>query len=554
MPSMSRFIVLCASLLFVVDALRSEEPRLVVVICVDQFRYDYLVRFDPCFGPGGFRLLLTKGATFVNASYKHAQTSTGPGHAAILSGAYGNSNGIVSNSWYDRVARKRVYCVGDDSTRLIGTTTAGCSPRRFVGSTLGDELRLQSGFRSRVISVSHKDRAAILLGGKFANAAYWMRDSLFTTSTYYRRALPPWVEKFNASGAANRYFGTFWNRALPLPPYDASGPDEAPYEDGADGMGRTFPHRITGSDTSRITRSYYAALLKSPYGNDLLLQFAEAAIEGERLGMRGVSDLLCVSFSGMDYAGHAFGPYSHEILDMAVRTDRVLAAFFTYLEKTIGLRRCVVALTADHGVGPAPEYLQLNVPGADAGRLPSTAIPAAAESALLARYPALSPGTRYIESASAQALYLNDRVLSAAHIPADEAAAVVADALNHHPAVGLALPALLIRTGTHPSPLAAKMSRSFYETRSGDILYVLKPFWLDDGDSLGASHGSPWEGDAHVPLILMGPAIRAGQYTEETSPTDLGPTLSALLGVEFPAGRDGRVLTEALLAPLRPRR
>jgi predicted AlkP superfamily pyrophosphatase or phosphodiesterase len=421
-----------------------------------------------------------------------------------------------------------------------------------VGSTLGDELRLQSGFRSKVIAVSHKDRAAILMAGRLANAAYWMRDSAFTTSSYYCDTLPAWVTAFNASGVINRYFGSVWERALSPNAYAGLGPDDAPWEDGADGMGVAFPHRITGSDPQHITRSYYTALIRSPFGSDALLRFAEAAVQGEQLGSRGVTDLLCISFSGTDYVGHAFGPLSHEVFDMAVRMDRTLAALFAFLDRAIGLDRCVIALSADHGVGPAPEALLAHAPGTRVGRLPGSVITQLANEALRVRFAALPPRGDLVAASQSFNLYLDGPLLTRAGVDTSDAAEVVAAALNRHPAVALALSARRLREGNHPSPLAMKMRRSFFEGRSGDVVYALKPYWYEDDDHTGASHGTPWEYDAHVPLLLFGKGIRPGAYASEASPVDLAPTLAALLGVEFTAGSDGAVLEQALVQPVPP--
>jgi hypothetical protein len=235
------------------------RPKLVVVITLDQFPYEYLTRFEKHLGPAGFRRLLN-GAVFANATYKHANTSTGPGHAVLLSGTYGRTNGIVSNAWYDRVGRRRVYCVEDKSVQLLGSDAEGRSPANFVGLTYGDMLRINTAFHAKVVSLSNKDRAAILTGGKFANIALWMRDSLFVSSTYYTRMLPLWVQKFNTSGKINSYFGSVWGKSLPAAAYEEVDRDDAPYEEDNDRFGRTFPHTICGKDLRAITSSYYNAL------------------------------------------------------------------------------------------------------------------------------------------------------------------------------------------------------------------------------------------------------------------------------------------------------
>jgi predicted AlkP superfamily pyrophosphatase or phosphodiesterase len=521
-------------------------PRLVVVITLDQFPYEYLVRFGPWFGSGGIRRLMTGGANFTHATYKHAITLTAPGHAVILSGTYGNQNGIVVNTWYDIAAHKSVYCVDDSSVAVLGAPGGGKSPANFIGSTYGDELRLTTGFRSKVIAISHKDRAAVLTGGKLANGVYWMTDSVYVSSTYYMNALPAWVRAFNASGAVNACFGRVWKMRVPPEALAGVDADDVPYEDGGNGMGRTFPHLITGDNRRAITPSFYHALLESPYGNGILASFAEAAVRGEQLGRRGVTDLLAVSFSSADYAGHAFGPHSREALDMAVATDSILADFLSFLDSEVGAGSYIVALTSDHGVAPIPEYILKHQPGMEAGRVPSDSISMRCEDALNARWGKPPSNLRWIEQMTDRNIYFRRSVLQEFHASLDEAARVAAAGLRGLRGIGAVYTRSEIETGASRSPLDEKTKRSYYPLRSGDLLFMLKPYFLQGNDHHGTSHGEPYEYCTHVPLIVMGRGITPGTYAFEVSPADLAPTLSALTGVEFTAQGEGRVLTEAL--------
>lgn len=528
------------------DAEVFPAPRLVVVISLDQFPFEYLTRFAPYFGKDGFLRLSRGGANFINASYKHASNLTGPGHAVILSGAYGNQNGIIANSWYDLQTRSTVYCVDDKSVTMVGAPGKGRSPANFIGATYGDELRLHNGFRSKVISVSHKDRAAILLGGKLANGVYWMSDSLFVTSTYYDSTLPPWVRAFNASGKLNSYFGREWKQRLPEAAFAGTDVDDAPYEHPDPGFGRTFPHPITGNDGARITPSYYSALATSPFGSECLAAFAKAAVRGEHLGTRGVTDLLCVSFSSPDYVGHAFGPHSREAMEMAVATDGIVADFLGFLDAAFGKGNYIVALTSDHAVSPVPEYILAHVPNADAGRVSPDSIASRCEGALTARFGAPPAGQKWIARSVDRNIYFDPKTLAAANVSADAAAQTVVPALCSLRGVAAAFTRAQLAEGSSPSVLLQKAARSFHPLRSGDLFLVMKPHYFEGRGSEGTSHGEPYDYSAHVPLLLMGPGIRVGTYAGEMSPADLGPTLSALTGVEFPAGREGRVLNEAL--------
>lgn len=543
---LSLFLALLSALFTYPAAGQPPPPRLVVVITIDQFPYEYLVRFGPWFGAGGFRRLMAGGANFTHASYKHAITLTGPGHAVILSGSYGNQNGIVGNSWYDIDAHAPVYCVEDTTAKIVGAAGPGRSPANFIGSTYGDELRITTGFRSKVIAISHKDRAAILTGGKLANAAYWIADSSFVTSTYYMDALPGWVRAFNSSGAVNDYFGRFWHSRVPQEAFLGTDADDVPYETGGAGLGRTFPHPITGGNSRAITSSFYDAVLTSPYGNEILASFAKAALRGEQLGRRGVTDLLAVSFSSNDYVGHAFGPQSREALDMSVATDSIIADFLSFLDAELGAGSYIVALTSDHGVSPTPEYLLRQRPGTDAGRVPSDSISARCEAALNARWGTPPSGLRWIERMIDRNIYFRRAVLQELRAAPEEAARVAAGALARLRGIAAAYTRGQIETGAPRSPLDEKVKRSYHPLRSGDLMFVLKPYFLQGSAPRGTSHGEPYPYSAHVPLIIMGAGVTPGWFAIDTSPADLAATLSALTGIEFTAQGEGRVLTEAL--------
>lgn len=523
------------------------RPRLVVVISLDQFRFDYLTRFNSYFGTGGFKYLMKNGANFTNAEYKHAFNMTGPGHAVILTGCYGNQNGIVTNSWYDQKNHRSVYCVADSNVSILGAGGNGRSPANLIAPTFGDELRLHTGFTSKVVSVSHKDRAAILMGGKLANGAFWMSESLFVSSSYYMNELPAWVRKFNASGKINSYFGKVWKRTLPDEAYAMLDVDEPPYESAPGAMGRGFPHPIRGTDSLHVTKSYYEALLASPFGLEILSAFARAAIEGEHLGSGKFTDLLCISFSSTDYVGHPFGPNSREVMEMAVQTDRVLADLFTYLDRRIGLKNIFIVLTSDHGVTPIPEYIKSQYPRADVGRIAHKSITDACANWLDNAFGLSENHESWIRKVVDGNIYLDRELIAERNLNLDRVASVLADSLRqlHEIAVALSSGELFLRNGN--SPIEAKLKRSYYPSRSGEVLFALRPyFYLEDGTE-GAEHGYPYDQDAHVPLIMLGEGIAKGTYPTESSPADIGPTLSALLGIEFPAAREGRVLTEGLI-------
>jgi hypothetical protein len=511
------------------------RPRLVVVIAVDQLRADYIDRFRPWFGPGGFNLFLQRGARFAQARHRHATTSTCPGHAVILTGSYGEVNGIVANEWYDTRSRRPMYCAEDQSVQLVGAGGPGRSPRNLFGATLGDVLKTATAGRSRVVTVAGKDRSAIMLGGHLADAAYWLVDTAFVTSTYYRPDLPAWAREFNASGAISGYFGRSWDRLLPPAAYQMMGPDDEPAERDAAGMGRTFPHRLAGLE----------AFDNSPFPNDVVADFAMRAVAAEGLGRDTVPDLLGLSFSANDYVGHTYGPDSHEVMDVTLRLDRTLQRLFRFLDRTIGFGGVAIVLTADHGVSPMPEVLRRLHPGTSvARRLDPAIIETAARTALSTRYGPL-PAPGWILYHSPPLIYLNRAALATRNVPVEDAERVVQAAVRAVPGVHEVLTGSEL-TRQRAAGVGTDAVHSHHPARSGDLYYMLEPYWQADAGSTGADHGSTWRYDQQVPLLWFGAGIKPGVRQEPAEIVDVAPTLAALLGLVGPGGAQGRVLTPAL--------
>ena len=509
-----------------------------MVIAVDQLRADHLERFRPYFGAAGFNLFLKRGAWFTSARHEHALTETCPGHAVMLTGSYGMVNGVTANEWYDPRLGRAVYCAEDSTVSLTGGVGEGRSPRLLIGATVGDLLKTETTGRSRVITVSAKDRAAIMLGGKLADAAYWIVSGAFVTSTYYRPQLPAWVGQFNASRPLSRYVGTQWGRLLPAAAYAEMGPDDEPFEGDAARLGRTFPHPITSADAVDYT----------PFVDDVVAEFAMRAVTAERLGGDTIPDLLGVSFSATDRVGHVFGPDSHEILDQVVRLDRTLTRLFAFLDRTVGLDNVILALTADHGVAPAPEVAALGRPGAGPRRLAPAIVDSAASRALSARFGA-APKPGWIAYDGAPLLSLNRAALAARRVALADAAAVAAAAIRDVPGVSEVLTGdelARLRVAALFGGPASEAVRSYYPGRGADLYYFLEPYWLAIGGPTGTTHGSPWRYDQQVPLLWFGRGIRPGVYRGPAAVADLAPTLSALLGLTAPGGAQGRVLAEAL--------
>jgi len=526
------------------DTLR---PRLVVVISIDQFRADYLQRFRRFFGPGGFNLLLREGADFSEAQYQHSITQTCPGHAVILTGSYANANGIVANNWYNPELRRAEYCAADTSAQLIGSSKEGRSPRNLLVSTVGDELKRATGGRSKVIAIAGKDRSAIMMGGHQADAAYWTEDTLVVTSSYYMKALPSYVIRFNNQGEITRYRGRRWSHILPASAYTLAGRDNVAAEEDVGGMGRTFPHTI---GAGRSNNDFIEAFGTSPFENEVLVDLAMEVIRSEGMGQDADPDLLALGFSANDLVGHSFGPDSHEVLDMTVRTDRLLEKFFAFLIEQVGRDNLVIALTSDHGVAPLPELLRQRQPRINAARIDPAVIATAAERALLTRFgtpraPSWVSRPNWIMYQGWPFLYLNLPALEDRAIQVEAAESVAKQAVQGVPGVAQVFTATELAQQRN-SRVHSRSELSYYPGRSGQLFYVLAPYLLPESQPAGTTHGSPWTYDSHVPLLLFGKGIRAGKYPGSVGVADLAPTLSSILEIPAPSGSAGKVLDEAL--------
>ena len=553
--SMRKLLVLLGAGLLALPAGAEEKqpPRLAVVISVDQMRADYLGRFRPYLGEGGFKRLLEGGADFRNCHYRHAVTKTAPGHATILSGVHANVHGIVANEWLDRSTFIQGNNVEDVAAPLVGlpprldryanatfAAKAGRSPRNFLGETVGDRLKARYGAAAKVFGVADKDRAAILMPGPKADGAYWTEEGRFVTSTYYRRELPAWLEKFNAERGAAQHFGEVWDRLLDPAIYErVQGPDNAPGEQGEDGLPVTFPKKLDGGSTV-LTNRFFDAFDHAPVNNELVEDMAERLVEHEHLGEDDTPDLLCVGFSQTDKAGHAYGPDSQEVMDSYLRLDRTLADFFAFLDRKVGLAHCVIVLTADHGVAPLPERIQREQGPAAAGRLAGAALDTFVKAALNAAFGPL-PDNVYWAVRDNSGYHLNPAALAAKQLAAPVVGAKLREILLQHPMIAAAYTREQL-TGPDPLDEFGEMERlSFYPPRGTDVVYIPKPYFIERTPA-GSTHGTPYEYDTHVPQVWFGAGVKPGVHPERVAVEDIAPTLAAMLGVELPPAAHGKNL------------
>jgi predicted AlkP superfamily pyrophosphatase or phosphodiesterase len=545
-----------------------KRPALTVVISIDQFRADYLTRFADLFLParqpdgrvGGFRYLMSGGSWFVNARYTHFPTFTCVGHAAMMTGAQPDVSGIVSNRWWDRQARAEVYCVDDDRFRVVGAVASSkakpMGPLRLRTTTVGDELKLATNGAAKVVTLALKDRAAVLMGGHTQDVSLWFDDAggRWISSTAFARdgKLPAWAEALNTEAIPDRALGTSWAVSVPEAALARAIPPPLT-EQQAHGFGARFPHQV-GSEK---TASNYFLFSLTPSANAFVFETARRAVTAEKLGQRGAPDLLAVNLSTNDYVGHVFGPYSPEVLEITVQTDRELAGFLGFLDRAVpgGLAEVVIVLTSDHGVAPIPEDLQTR--NISAGRVPVNELLGAVEQALTSAFGggawvgngadgksvgAFVDPNLYLSQAAVEQALASGRAVSREQIEAVAARAVMA-----LPGVYAAYTRSQLEQGRLPdTALSARITHGFHPHVSGDVVVVTAPGFYPGIGGANTSHGSPWAYDVSVPILIAGPGIRPGVWVDPVSPTSIAPTLSLLLGIAAPSGSDGTILEQAL--------
>lgn len=520
--------IIALALIFSLSGLAQEktppkQPKLIVFIAVDQFRYDYLLRFRKDYNSGLARLL-EQGAVFTDANYMHFPTVTAVGHSTMLSGSIPSISGIVGNDWYDRQADKDVTSVEElnKEIKTIGSDSKlVASPNRMLVSTLGDEIKMSGRWNgSKVIGVSIKDRSAILPAGRMADAAYWfdIDSGRFVSSTWYQPALPGWVTAMNSGHPADKFAGAEWYPLLEKGP---------PFKKMSDKKDKTL----------------YKELESSPYGNDLIEDLAEAAIVHEKLGQRGVLDLLTISYSANDYVGHNVGPDDPQVRDMAIRTDRLLGKLFALLDTKVGRGNYIVGLTADHGVAPLPELqMKRKMPGK---RLAAEDVRKAVNDRLTELY---GEGTWVLNKKYLEAPVLNEGLANARKVNLAEARVQAAEAVRRLPGIMRVYTREQIIEGRLPDDrIGRRIMNGYFDGRSADLVVVPLPYNFYRVEVKGTSHFSAFSYDTHVPLILMGPQFKPGNYRAPVAVNDIAPTLATVIGVEIPSGSVGRTLVEALV-------
>ncbi|WP_031530490.1 alkaline phosphatase PafA [Dyadobacter crusticola] len=516
------------------------RPKLVVGIVVDQMRYDYLYRYYDQYSEGGFKRMMNEGFNCRNNHYPYALTVTAAGHASVYTGSVPAINGIVGNEWFDPIKKQEVYCVEDSTVKTVGSTTGSVgkmSPRNLLTSTVTDQLRIATNFRSKTIGIAIKDRGSILPAGHTANAAYWFdsKTGNWVTSSFYMEDLPQWVKDYNAKKMPSEYLKKGWELLLSADSYTQSSPDDVIWEGKLPGAQKpVFPYELAG-----LAGDAFGVVTDTPWGNTITKEMAIEAIKGEKLGKGADTDFLAISFSSPDKIGHRVGPNSMEQQDDFLRLDREFADLFSFLDSWVGKGQYTVFLTADHGVVDVPGF-------AAEHKLPSGLV----DRKLLTKTitDALKEGFgegKFVISTDNNQLYLDHDLLKKKKITVSDVSKVVREAALTVPGIA----DIVDLTDIGKAPLNTYQIELYKNNinakRSGDIQVLAQPGWFY-GTATGTSHGTPYNYDTQVPFVLFGWGINKGETLRRTHVSDIAPTIAALLHILPGSGNVGNAVEEAL--------
>jgi predicted AlkP superfamily pyrophosphatase or phosphodiesterase len=460
-------------------------------------RWDYLSRYYDKFGADGFRRLIDKGYSCDNCLINYVPTVTAIGHASVYTGTTPAFHGICGNSFY--IDGKKTYCCADTTVQPVGSDSrkGQMSPRNMVATTIGDQLRLHTDFRSKVIGVSYKDRASILPAGHSANAAYWLdlKNMRFISSTYYMSELPQWVKDYNKRLAANR-------EAVKL-----------------------------GEDIGL-----------SPLCGTVTTDMAIAALQGEDLGKGDVTDMLCVSYSQTDVIGHKYGTRGPNTDAAYMQLDRDLARLFAALDKQVGSGNYLVFLTADHGAAHNWKYMQEH-------RLPAG--PWSNKELKERVYGAIAndigESGDFIGDIMDYRIFLNWGAIREKGLVTSDMPHRVLWQLQDEPGIIFAAVYKDLATSTLPPQLRDRALMGYYPGRSGDIIFFPKPGYYEYGSwssPVGTTHGEWNPYDAHIPCLFYGWHVAHGATSRQVSITDIAPTVCQMLHIQQPNACTGVAITE----------
>ena len=516
----------------------NQKPKLVVGIVVDQMRWDYLYRYYDRYENGGFKRLLKDGFSCENTLINYLPSYTAVGHSVIFTGSIPAIDGIVGNDWIDQLTGKATYCTEDSSVQSVGTTgkVGEMSPHNLLVSTITDELRLATNFKSRIVGVSLKDRASILPAGHTANGAFWFDDasSRFITSTYYMNELPGWVKKFNEADEPEKLVSKGWNTLYPINTYTQSTADNVTWEGKFSGEeAPVFPH-----DMKNIYSKDHGSIRSTPFGNTLTLDFAKAAVNGYDLGNGEATDFLTINCASTDYVGHKYGPNSIEVEDTYLRLDKDFAAFFQFLDQKVGKGNYLVFLTADHGAAHAVGFMQNY-------RLPADYLVGQKINAPLNDFLVKQFGVQNLISSSINYHFGFDlKKINENKLDYDAVKKATVSFLQKQPGIQFAVDIDHIGEAPIPEPFKSYTINGYNSKRCGPVMIIPEPGWYEGHIGSGTTHGNWNPYDTHIPLVFMGWHIKPGSSNRTIHMTDISPTLAALLHIQMPNGNVGNVIEE----------
>lgn len=518
----------------------SNNPKLVIGIVVDQMKYQYLTKYWDRYSEKGFKKLINQGFNAKSNHYGYSQTSTGPGHTTVATGTYPRVHGIIGNSWFDRKSKKSVYCVDDENYNTIGSSTNSGkkSPSKLLTTTLSDENRIATNFKGKTIGVAIKDRGSILSSGHTANAAYWFdsREGSFISSTYYMNELPDWVMKFNDSRAVDSYLKP-WDTYYDISTYTESGPDDNNYETNFRGEEKpTFPHNFKIKN-KKTGKPFYGDLISTPFGNSLVTDFSLQAVESENLGKDHTTDFLLIDYSSTDYVGHQFGANSKEVQDTYIRLDKEIERLLDYLDKHIGKDQYTLFLSADHGVTNVPGFLKDN-------KIPVNYFNSNKWKQYIEDYLVKSYGTsKIVIGNSNQQVFLDNELISALNLDFNLVKQKLINKMQSYPGIDEVYSSEQI-LNIKNDHFITLIRNGFNKNLSGDIIYTMMPNWTYYRK--GSTHGTRFNHDTHVPLLLYGNGIKKGSINRRTDVIDIAPTIASVLGINSPNASTGKVIYEAI--------
>lgn len=522
-----------------------ERPKLVVGIVVDQMRWDYLYRYYERYGNDGFKRLLNEGFSAENTYINYVPTYTAIGHTTLYTGSVPAIHGIAGNDFVIQKTGQTMYCAEDKDVLTVGSSSkAGLmSPKNLIASTITDELKLATNFRSKVIGVAIKDRGSILPAGHLADASYWYdgAEGKWITSSWYMDKLPTWVSKFNSEKRYEKYLNQGWNTLYPINTYVQSSPDNNDFEGKFKGTDApTFP-----VNTAKLLKENGPGIITStPYGNTFTLDMAKAAIENEKLGQRNITDFLAMSLSAPDYIGHQFGPNSIEIEDNYLRLDKDLGDFLSYLDKTIGKGEYTVFLSADHGAAHNITFMEDHK--MPAGAFPTGKITKELNGALTASY----GHEKLVLSLSNYQVNFNNVLIKEKGLDLEKIKETAIEFLKDQDGISFVVDMEKAGSAAIPELIRERIVNGYNYKRSGAIQMILDPAWYGSSSArpTGTTHGTWNPHDSHIPLLFMGWGINQGKTSRTVHMTDVASTLAALLKIQEPNGNIGTPVLEALKA------